>query len=69
MNRLQIVVLTALAFFASSSFAALPPEVTAAVTAGTADVTASFSAVWPIIGIVMGGMLVIKIVKRVWSKI
>jgi hypothetical protein len=69
MKRYQLIVLTALSFIASSSFAALPAEVTAAVTAGTADVTASFSAVWPIIGIVMGGMLVIKIVKRVWSKI
>ncbi len=48
--------------------AALPTEATAAFTSLGTDATDMIAAGWPIVVIVVGGLLVIKLFKKVMSK-
>lgn len=48
----------------SSAHAALPTEATAAFTAVSDNATAVLAAVWPIVGLVTGGFILIRLFKK-----
>lgn len=48
----------------NNAMAALPAEATAAFTSLTGNVTDILSAVWPIVGAVVGGFALIKLFKK-----
>ncbi len=52
-----------------AAMAALPAEATAAFTAVSGNVTDIFAAVWPIVGAVTAGFILIKLFKRGAGKI
>jgi len=48
----------------SSAHAALPAEATAAFTAVSDNATSVLAAVWPIVGLVTGGFILIRLFKK-----
>jgi hypothetical protein len=52
-----------------SSFAALPAAVGTTVTALQSDASDMFAAIFPVVGIVLGFVIVIKLFKKFTSKI
>lgn len=53
----------------SSAFAALPTEATAALTAVQTDGVAMINAGWPVAGAIVGGLILIKLFKKVASRV
>ncbi len=69
MQKTQIVLgAAALALLATGAQAALPTEATAAFTELSTNVTDIFKAVWPIVGLTVGGFALIKLFKKGASK-
>ncbi len=70
-KRFGAVVLAAVGLAASSAptFAALPPEVAATVSEISGNATGIFGAVFPVVGTVIGLVVVIKLFKRFSNKI
>jgi len=53
---------------AGSAHAALPPEATAAFTGISDDYTALAAVAWPVAGTVVGGMILLKLFKKMANK-
>lgn len=53
----------------TSAYAALPSSVTTTITAAQSDASDIFNAVFPVIGVVVGMTLVIKLFKKFTNKI
>lgn len=68
-KNLYLVLLSSLGFVAGSANAALPAEATAALTASTTAVADASAGVWPVIAASLVAMLIVKMVKRFFSKI
>lgn len=67
MNKLQSKLLAAAGIVAASvtsAHAALPAEATAAFTAISGNVTDTLAVVWPIVTLVTGGFILIKLFKK-----
>lgn len=65
MPKLQTLVLLAVSLFASvAAHAALPTEATAAFTTVSGNVTDIFAAIWPIVAVVTGGFVLIRLFKK-----
>lgn len=58
----------ALALAVSAAQAAVDPAVDAMFTTMTADATSSLAKGWPIFGVITGGFVVYKIIKKVVGK-
>ena len=58
----------ALALAASAAHAAIDPAVDAMFTTMTADSTSALAKGWPLFGLITGGFVVYKIVKKVVGK-
>ena len=58
-----------LSLFAGFASAALPTEATDAITAISSDGTDLIAAVWPVIALVVGAGIVIKLFKRFTGKV
>lgn len=64
MKSINLFVFALLATLAGLAQAALPTEATAAFTSLTGNVTDIFAAIWPIIGLTVGGFALIKLFKK-----
>lgn len=69
MKKLLTAAVASTTFLAVSAHAALPAEVDTAFTTLSTDATELFSKAWPVITLVFGGMLLIKLFKRVGNKV
>lgn len=58
------ILVAGLTVVAGSAHAALPTEATAAFTGLSGNVTDIFAAVWPIVAMVVGGFVLIKLFKK-----
>ena len=65
LRALPLVVLGA----ASSAFAAVPPEATAALTGLQTDAAAMIAAAWPVVAAVVVGFVLIGLFKRAANKV
>jgi len=63
-NPSQMLFAALLFVAASVAHAALPTEATAAFTSLNGYVTDIFAAIWPIIGLTVGGFALIKLFKK-----
>ena len=61
----KMVLLSSLMVAAGSAQAALPTEATDAITALQTDGTAMIDAVWPVVVAITGGIILIKLFKKV----
>lgn len=64
MKSINLFVFALFATLAGLAQAALPTEATAAFTSLTGYVTDIFAAIWPIIGLTVGGFALIKLFKK-----
>lgn len=64
MKSINLFVFALFAMLAGLAQAALPTEATAAFTSLTGYVTDIFAAIWPIIGLTVGGFALIKLFKK-----
>jgi len=55
--------------FVGSAFADLPSEATGAITAVQTDGLAMISAGWPVVAAITGGLILIKLFKKVMGKV
>lgn len=51
------------------AFAAIPTEATDAITGVQTDGLAMISAGWPVVSAIVGGLILIKLFKKVMSKV
>jgi len=63
-NRLSSAVLLGSVMVAGAAHAALPTEATAAFTTVSGNVTDIFAAIWPIVAVVTGGFVLIRLFKK-----
>jgi len=64
MKKQNAVVVLALMLAAGVAQAALPTEATAAFTTVSGNVTDIFAAIWPIVAVVTGGFVLIRLFKK-----
>lgn len=67
-KKLAIATLITTALAATQASAALPTEATDAITAIQTDGTAMISAGWPVVVAIFGGLVIIKLFKKVLSR-
>jgi Phage major coat protein, Gp8. len=69
MRALSVVGLGGLALVPGLSFAAVPAAVGSALTNIQTDALAMVDLVWPVLGVILGAFVLIKLGKRVINKI
>jgi len=64
MKKQNLVLASLLVLASVSAHAALPTEATAAFTTVSTNVTDIFAAIWPIVAVVTGGFVLIRLFKK-----
>ncbi len=68
-NRASALLALVVGMVAAPTFAALPAVIGTEITAMQTDALAAIDLVWPFLLAVLGGFVILKIVKRVINKV
>ena len=67
--KVKAAALVGSALTIGSASAEIPPEATTAITAVQTDGTAMIAAGWPVVAAIVGGLILIKLFKKVMGKV